>query len=493
MEHLDEIITEYRAIAETPDLFSFWEGEFALRRRAGQAGLSRDLQIKEPGELDFLLRSLYFSGHPQEFWFILINNLHLLPVLQWLQNSPGWLREAFLNFLPWYISNNQRQIDKLQFLVNIYHSSYHQAYQAIVNVLSLELCTHLLSRTANPQLRILLRNREELLLAKKKVFSYGIKLESGIKPVYHTMYGDKAELIGKTLNLMQLADSRNFNDPYGAERTLLLLQAAEMLFHCGLPEDSLVNLRDIYEDYQENNRLVEVLEDEKIYQQFFRILRRVIPCYALLFKPNSAWTCALDIYSQFFPRLKADPPSLQYLNIYESIVTGEQNPASHIAVEILYKSTMIQEFRPAETPLLCIEDISPCFHEERLLLLQQSFQQKIMALPHEAFVTMEMLRLLHMRDYLVLSTQLARSLFTAYMQLWKWIPGRLFINRSVVEQLISSLDDSSRSEAERLLSSLENYDEEKMKTDLHNRPELFRKRSENFRRELFTGKFLGWL
>ncbi|MEN6326597.1 MAG: hypothetical protein ABFD18_10400 [Syntrophomonas sp.] len=493
MEDIREILSAYQDINEHSTLFEFWEGELLLRRQAQAIDINLEQSVTDPRELDFLLRSLYFAGRPEDFFNILINNLHTHPVLHWLQNAPSWLREAFLQFLPWYISHHSSQNRKLQFLVSIYQDSYQAAYQSIANVLNLELCSYLLSRTANPGLRTLLRKREELLLKAKSQTLYGIRPDPSKNPAYTTLYGDKVKLLGDTFELMQSTDSRNFSDPYSAKRFELLLRVGEMLFECGLIEDCLLNLGDTYKDYQQNNRLVESLEDEKIYRQFFRILRRVVPCYALIFKPNSAWTEALDIYRQCFARLEADLPSLQYLNIYDSITAGQQLDSQHIALEIFYKSEKIQDFRSSEPALLTLQDIDSGFEQERLRQLQQLFQEKLAILPHEALVIMELLRLLLLKGYLELDHKLAKALLSAYMDLWSWAPHRLFMNRAIVEHLAPRLDDSSRLEAERLLTSLENYDNQKLSSDLSNRPELFRKRSENMRREIFVGKFLGWL
>lgn len=493
MEDIRDILREYQILNEYPDLFEFWESELLLRRQARAIDISPEQSAADARELDFLLRSLYLAGRPEDFFNILINSLNTQPVLYWLQNAPGFLREAFLQYLPWYIGSHSNETRKLQFLVSIYQDSYQAAYQAIIHVLNLELCSYLLSRTANPELRIMLKKREELLLKEKNHARYGIRLDPGKNLIYATLYGDKVKLLGDTYELMQSTDSRNFSDPYSAKRFELLLQVGEMLFECGLIEDGLLNLIDTYEDYQQNNRLVESLEDEKIYRHFFRILRRLVPCYALLVKPNAASTEAVDIYRQFFARVEADLPSLQYLNIYESIAAGQQLDSQHILLEIFYKSEKIQDFRLSEPPLLAAEDIESGFKNERLSQLRQLFREKLATLPHEAFVIMELLRLLQFKGYLELGPKPAQAMLKAYMDLWKWAPHRLFMNRSIVEQLAPRLDDSSRLEAERLLTSLENYGNEKISSDLLNRPELFRKRSENMRREIFLGKFLGWL
>ncbi|MDD3024607.1 MAG: hypothetical protein PHE26_11985 [Syntrophomonadaceae bacterium] len=493
MEYFPDILAEYQDIDNNLDLFDFWEKEYLLRQQAREAEIDSALQIRDIGELDFLLRSLYFGRRLEDFWSVLINNLNMHPVLQWLQNSPGWLQEAFLSFLPWYISKYSIEAQKLQFLVSIYNDSYQQSYTAIANVLNLDTCCYLLSRTANNQLRTLLKKREAHLLKEKNKATYGMSLASGKSAIYNTVYGDKVNLIRKVLELMHSSNSCNFHDSYSADRFGLLLQTGEMLFHCGLAEDSLLHLKCTYEDYQRNNRLVESLEDEKIYRQFYKILRRVVPCYALLLQPNSAWNYAQNIYKQFFSRLEADQPSLQYLNIYESIAAGQYNNTRHIALEILYKNIKIKDLRPDEPPLLSIADINSGFDDERLKQLQQLFEQKLPTLPHEAFIIMEMLRLMQLKGYLIFNNKLAKALLSAYMQLWKWIPSKLFINFDIVEQLLAKLDRPARIEAERLLVSLENHNDQKLRTDLLNRPELFRKQSENIRRELFVGKFLGML
>ncbi|MDD2621311.1 MAG: hypothetical protein PHC92_11670, partial [Syntrophomonadaceae bacterium] len=121
MEYFPDILAEYQDIDNNLDLFDFWEKEYLLRQQAREAEIDSALQIRDIGELDFLLRSLYFGRRLEDFWSVLINNLNMHPVLQWLQNSPGWLQEAFLSFLPWYISKYSIEAQKLQFLVSIYN------------------------------------------------------------------------------------------------------------------------------------------------------------------------------------------------------------------------------------------------------------------------------------------------------------------------------------------------------------------------------------
>lgn len=493
MANIQEIMEEYAELFENSELFSLWEKELLLRRQARQCNLRYDERLTgQSEELDFLLRSLYFAGRKNEFFTLLINNLHNLSILQWLVNASSWLLADLLEFLPWHISNHKIEPRKLQFLVNLYQEQHNEAFVHIVNVLNLESCVFLQSRTANPALRKLFKTRQDSLLKERIEAFYGLDRENTKSPLYPTLYGDKATLLLKTLELFQAASSRNFPDPYGAERFELLLQAAESLFQCGMAEDSLVLLKEIYDDYQQKNRLVEFLQDEKIYKHFYKILRRVIPVYSLLLNPAEAGSCALSIYNGFFARVEADIYSLQYLYFYESIARASSADSANILLELLCKTGKITDKHHNKT-LLGAEDLNLGIKAHQALDWKNEFEQKFFSLPHEAFVMMELIRFLQLQSRLEMSAELAAALLEGYIKLWKWIPCRLFFPAEIGEQLAPLAGNNNRYEAQRLLDNLNNYKAEKFAADLSIRPELFRKKSENIRREIFTGKFTGVL
>ncbi|MEN6351070.1 MAG: hypothetical protein ABFD08_16955 [Syntrophomonas sp.] len=493
MADIQETLEKYKDLLNYPDLFSIWEEEISLRHQARQSDIKYNMNLKgETDELDFLFRSLYFTGDKNRFNLLLISNLQNFSVLQWLMKSPPWVRQDFFEFIPWYINNNRVAPQKLQFLVNIYNEQNHQAFLPVVNVLTLESCNYLLSRTANPALRELFRRRQQELLENSLQTRYGIKPDQGKNQLYPTLFGDKASLLFKTLEQLQSASSRNFSDPYGADRFHLLLQAAETLFQAGLVEDSLVLIRQIYDDYQQKNRLVESLEDKKIYKRFYKLLRRAVPVYVLLIKPLQAGSYALEIYNNHFPLVEADINSLNYLYLYESIIAATHGESEHFLLELLYKASRLTD-QSGNAPLLSAAELKTGVDANRLVKLQVLFEQRLSALPHEALVIMELIRFLQFRALLLPTSKLATALLSSYVTLWKWIPSPLFFRAEIFEQLSALADKSICSEARRLAGFLDGYQPEKFELELLNRPELFRKRSEYLRREFFTGKYMGVL
>jgi len=104
---------------------------------------------------------------------------------------------------------------------------------------------------------------------------------------------------------------------------MLLLDAYAAVFECGLADDSLILVIELYNHFQQKNRLVDILEDERIFQTFHRLLRRLIPVYALLHDPLHAAELSADIYRRDFPLVYEDPASALYLQAYETILSGQ--------------------------------------------------------------------------------------------------------------------------------------------------------------------------
>jgi len=491
---MQDILKQYTTALSSINLFDLWEQELSLRSKIRRINIVPDHVVLENSQqLDFLFRSLYFGGRKSELFRILFNNMHIMPVLNWLVISPKEFIKEFLEFLPWYIDNIHVEHKKLQFLVRIYQEEYHEQFSSIVNVLDIDSCRYLVARSANPELRDLFKKRERQLLEKKKKFYYGIIDESDSLPSYSTIYGNKIDILIEGIDLLQKSSAAKFNDPYGAEQIHTLLHFNELLFQCGMIEDCLAILLDSYEDYQQKSRLVEIIEDKLIYKQFNKLLRKIIPIYSLLTNPLQAYSSSLQIYNRYFIRFNPDPASLQYLDIYESIAAGLTGSSKHILYEILYKSYKIQEYRPREILLIKKEEIINGLDISRVEKLQNAFEQKLFSLPHEAFVTMELIRLLQSRGLIRFNNSLAKSLLDSYLQLWKWIPGKIFINQPLLQQLGPFSDDSSRYEVEKIIETIDYYSYEKLMSDLITRPDLFKKRDENIRREIFTGKFMGVL
>lgn len=489
---MKEVLENYKQI-QSADLFTIWKKELLLRSQIRERRGDLNLRVNTPDELHFLLRSLYFGGRKSEFWHILFNSLDVMPVITWLLNSPRWLINEFLTYLSWLIIDAHPEPNQLQFLVNIYQKDFHQAFAAIVNVIDLETCDYLLSRSANPELRSLLKKRKSDLITRKKDLFYGLSIDTKKISPYDTIYGDKIALLIRAIDSLDKGNVNNFCDPYGAERFSLLLETCEIIFQCGLVEDCLAILFDLYEDYQQKNRLVAVIEDEKIYKQLSKLLRKVIPIYTLLLNHLKTYRVTLDIYNKYFPRFKPEPASLQYLNIYASIITGLNTTAKNIFYEILYKTEEISKYRPGEIPLLYQEEIANGVSTDHLIKLQNLVEQKLFSLPHEAFICMEYIRLIIVRKLVQPEKEYVSQLLRQYLYMWKWIPNQLFIHQHLFVQLVPLGSEQCRNEINQILTSIQDYNGDKLQKELINRPELFKKRDTTARLEVLTGKLLGVL
>jgi len=486
------ILDNYRSFQDSPDLFSFWQEELRLRQLGRNLEKSpQKVLVKQAGELDFLLRSMYFSGQQPQFFNILLQNMHLTFVLQWLLDSPRYVLEAFLDYLPWYLSSNRIKKRNLLFLIQIYQESFKDKFRAIINTLDAEACGYIAARTASPDLRELIQLREEELEQSRKENYYAIKRELYKNNLYPSIFGDKIELFVQAIDSIEATSPEHFTEPYGAPRFSSLLETAELVFQCGWPEDSLAILLDVYEDYQQKNRLVKVLDDENIYRQFHKVLRRVIPVYSILFGLPDCLNRAKNIYQQAFPRILPDSASLQYLAVYESVLAGLNAVLQHPQWEIIIKASPIQKQRPSEPPLLLANEADSGISPQRWIELQGLIEQKMASLPHEAFITLEYLRFLQLHFALDMEQQLAQRLMAGYLALWKWLPSSLFMNPSLLEQLGPLLPASERAEAQKILTFLDDYDKQGLNNELCFRPELFRKKAKSTLREILIGQFSG--
>ena len=190
-----------------------------------------------------------------------------------------------------------------------------------------------------------------------------------------------------------------------------MLESAELVFQCGWPEDSLAILLDVYEDYQQKNRLVKILDDENIYRQFYKVLRRVIPVYSILFGLPDCLNRAKNIYQQAFPRILPDNASMQYLAVYESVLAGLNAVLQHPQWEIIIKASPIQKQRPSEPPLLLANEADSGISPQRWIELQGLIEQKMASLPHEAFITLEYLRFLQLHLPWIWNSNLHKDLW----------------------------------------------------------------------------------
>ena len=486
------IIENYRNSQDSPDLFSFWEEELNLR----QVGRNLDknpagLPVKQTEELDFLWRSLYFSGQKQQFFYILLRNIHLTYVLQWLLDSPRYILESFLDYLPWQLESSQMNQRHLLFLAHIYQDSLKDKFKPIINALDTDTCAYIAARTASPELRKLIKLSEEKREKNRKEYYYSIRRELYKNKLYPTVFGDKIELIIQAIDSIESASPKHFAQPYGASRFQSLLASADLLFQCAWIEDSLAILLDIYEDYQQKNRLVKVLDDESVYRQFHKLLRRIIPLYSLLFGLPDCLHKAQNLYHCAFPRVLPDSASLQYLAVYESILAGFNGVLEHPQWEIIIQAAAIQKQRPGEAPLLLPDEVHSGLSSQRSKELLELIRQKMTSLPHEAFITLEYLRWLQFHFTLEGEQEIAAEILNGYLALWKWLPSSLFINHSLWGQLEPLLPNAKRVEAQKILTFLSEHDKEGLNNILVSRPEFFRTKAKSIAREILIAQFAG--
>lgn len=489
---MQDILEQYQHIAEGDELFTFWEQELRLRTALRQRALTAAVMVDSAAQVDFLYRSLYFAGRRYDFFTILFSNMRSMPVLQWLVNAPARVMDDFLSFLPWYILNTRVKPTDLEFIARIYREDYRPAFKTIINVLDGETCTHLVSRTANPDLRQLLKERQATLQQKRIDSCYGLG-EQVRKSDFPTLYGDKVQLIKETVGLLQDSSADHFRDPHAADRFLLQIQAAELVFKCGLVEDSLAFLLDIYSDYQQKNRLVEIISDQQIYKGLYQLLRAVIPVYSLVYQPLQAYSCARRLYAGYFPLISPEAAPLQYLKLWEVITAGFSGNTPDSLLELLYTAKKLEEFRPSELPLLLKEEIETGLGLKRLEELLESGEEKLGALPHEAFITMELIRLLEYRERVKLEGKMASRLLGTYLLLWQWLPCGIFMHNGLVNQIAPLVDDNSRYQAQRILDLMDSMNSDRLKTELASRSQLFRKKGEDIRRGILVGKLMGAL
>lgn len=486
------ILDQFNQAAQNEDLFRFWQAEVDLRhllRSSEPAGCS--FPAGEEEEINFLFRSWYFSGQQNSFFTVLFEHLQEMSVLNWLNQAPEWVKTSFLAYLPWHIDNIKAPPAALMGLIRIYHDDYQSYFLPIVNVFSLEDCSYLLPRTANPGFRRMMQNRHKFLLTCRGEYSYGILNDNSKALPYPTIFGDKLALLRQAAELLQNSSPGNFREPYGAERFKLLLQCGELMLRSGLPEDCLAFLLDSYEDYREKNRLVDIIEDIAIHKQFKKILRSVVPLYTMINRPLQAPDLAAAIYRRDFSQISPDEASLYYLDLFASIYSGLYRQQTGIVYELAVKSGTLKIYSSGEPGLITPEEAQTGLSQERLALLQQAYRQKMVSRPHEALVIMEMIRLLAQLELVQLDHAQSNHLLHSYLDLWKWIPADCFLNDGIIGQLIPMAERHLRQEIERIQPWLHDHSGERIKSELASKPELFRKKGEEIRRAILMGHFTG--
>lgn len=440
---MNDIIKQFNNARQKEDLFQFWQDEIRLRN-CMRTCTSVDIVLNgaDDGMLDFLYRSLYWTNRPHLFNILFIN-MNNLTIFKWI-NSNSDLAHEFLSDVPYQILGKQPDFRHLQFLINIYRAEYHSEFLRIVNVLGAPACEELLKRTANQDLRILLRERLIKLQKQQSVVDYGIKTSHRWNTSYPTLFGDKLHLILRAANALRGQQS-NALEPDPPRQFAMLMDAAGAVFEAGLVEDSLAILAEAYMNYLDNNRSVDFEEEAHLYQLLHRLLRRIIPVYALFSEPSVPFINALSLYRSWFGLVSPEPASLEFLKIYETIKEGT-GPGHNIMMEISLKAAVIKEYRPDDVFLNGLRNWGR--QPDMAAIMHGAVLERMKALPHEAFIILEFLRLAE-KCYPGSSNGL--NLLKDYMELWKWVPEPLFLNPDMVQELGS--DSKTRRQAEKMVNT----------------------------------------
>ncbi|MGE5389480.1 MAG: hypothetical protein ACM3PE_00290, partial [Deltaproteobacteria bacterium] len=239
------------------------------------------------------------------------------------------------------------------------------------------------------------------------------------------------------------------------------------------------------------NCLVDIMEDMAIHKQFKKILRSLIPVYAIINHPHQAMDLASEIYRRDFSQISPDEGSLCYLDLFASVYSGLYRQQPGIVYEMAVKSGAIKLYSPGEPELISSEEARHGLTHDRLEQLQQAYRQKMVSRPHEAITIMEMVRLLARLQLIELNHAEANHLLNSYLGLWKWVPAHCFLNRGIIDQLSPLAEKHHRQEIERIRPWLDDHNGDKIKAELATKPDLFRKKGEDIRRAILMGHFTG--
>lgn len=474
------------------DLFASWTRDLFIRQDLRKTQSLDGWTLNSVEDCEAMFCALYFSGRRYDFYNLVFNSLTNQIILKWL-GSRRDLLEEFLRFTAWYICTQTCRPEKLQFLVSLFRPDLQDEFGSIVNALNLEQCRYIMARTASSQLRDLLRARELGLQMQNPVYSLNLWEEAHPSQPFPTLHGEKHQIWQEAARRIKIASEGRFTDPFGAERFNLLLECCDQVYRCGLVEDALLMSAELYINYQNKNRLVSVLDDSQIFKYFTRLCRSILPLAVLLSENYQTYPRALYLWEKRFARLPWDKGSMLYLDLLETIREGLKGQSHQVLFEVLYKSELIRNFRPGDAGPLREEDIQSTASSGRLQEWLSTARERMATRPHEALTLLEMVRLLHKQGRVAQNLFPAQALMDSYLELWQWLPSGLFFNRSLEEHLAPLLDRPLRKRIRRLAQTLEQYDPERLKTELAGRPELFRQKDAWAQRQILLGQFLGVL
>jgi len=434
------------------------------------------------------MRALYFSGRQEVFFSQLKTALNSAPVLQWWKSSPLWLKRGFFFYL---IDNlDEAEIDgrTLQFLIHLWEPDLTSVYRQLLSRLDLDQCRYLLAKTANGELRSLLKSREEEILSTQKNHHYGLLYHQDLPDLALTLRSEKAELIKAALFQLEKVTLKHHSEAHAPQRLRALLDTVERVYQCGLIMDAWCLLTQIYLEYQNQPSPAEPLPASRLGQRMSRLVGKTVGALLILKGELRLTDQAAQWCQQYFPALEVDQRLYPMLRLYEAILSSSQ--AASFLWEVLSCYEAVQQLFP--------EDGLP---ELRSLESQPGRGKKLLDLCHnllpsspvEAFILMELVRIMMVHSVILLSKKDRERLLLDYIGLWKWVPCRRFINNDIVNQLAHGVQPPVRQEAERILNWSQPGMPEDLLADLQKRPDIYRSGTDPIRNLALLGYLWGVL
>lgn len=457
------------------DLFEAWQEELAqrLKLRKTPEDLTR---ITAEEDIGILWRALAFSGRKKKFWSIMAQNMHLAPVLSWLAADETRLAD-YLSFLVFYLQSDQLEFNKLRSLINLYSAKFDEHFMAILAVLDTDTCSLLGSHSANPHWRRLIKKRIREQQNTPKPYFYGLDRQiSNSKS--SAAQEEKINLLIKGIELTRAIASGNIT---ADSQPGMLLEAADVFFKAGMINDSLLLLMGLCQDFPSLLRTDPNLAS----RQFIKLLRKTVSIYSLINKPEAPNFFAAGIYQKYFPGLLPDNVAQKYLYIYSLAAEASRELDKSGLLKIAYTAEQISAYRPDEDLLLGWSDIENGLNETRTGQLKALAEQKMISMPHEAFIILQLLQLLvNMR---MVGSGAANFILTKTLELFQWLPSRLFISNSGFNSLIGLANDENRNAVNRIMEQV------KLSVNADPKSQSFRGKDDAILRLVTAGKYLGVL
>ncbi len=433
----DEIKETLKGVAgplTNEDVFAFWKRELDSRKRLRRlVGERVHLGVVPQRDgLDFLFRTLSLTENRSLLFRVLWEHPDRMAVIRWLGDRGEGFRSRFVQELAenWF---DERSRSRLDLLINMYTPALNEAYLMLLGRLDSKDMEHLVSRTANPELRRLVRREKEKMESRGRQFRLGVGVNDVREPGLDSIFGNKAELAKAVLIDLEQADVALYHHPYRAQRFLALCETCQKLFQMGWVTESLIMIVETYRDFMERGRLGG-REALRVYRRLDRLARAVVPVYCLIEFEGKLRKEAENIYRSCLSQLVLEESSLAYLELYERFEEAKNTPFVYPKSEIQRFCLKLAKTRPDDAVLqyLKVTDRDEVSAEGCI----RAANERIKSRPHEAFVIMEFLRLFVVPGLAAGQRRpVSSELLARYLDLWYWVPASRFMNGEIADSL----------------------------------------------------------